>query len=106
MYTPCLSLGHALLQAGGFTDLLLPDAGVQAQNRDIFAEFDESRVAAVVKDPSMPPRASLRSKTPDILSWPAPAAAALAAQEGNVALHLYRSGAVPIHTCLCGTLSN
>lgn len=79
-----------LLQAGGLTDLLLPDAGIQAQNRDVFAEFDECRVTAVVKDPTMPPKASLSSKVPDILSWPTPAAAVLASGEGNLTMHMYR----------------
>lgn len=64
--------------------------GIQQQNRDVFAEFDECRVAAVQKDPDMPSRAQLTSKVPDILSWPKPAADNLALGEGNLAMHLYR----------------
>ena len=78
------------MQAGGLTDWLLPDAGIVTQNRDVFAEFDESRVKAVIRDPDMPNKASLGSKTPDIISWPPDEAAALAAGTGNLSMHLYR----------------
>ena len=63
--------------------------GVQQQNRDVFAEFDECRVSPAQKDPKMPSRAQLTSKTPDILSWPKTASDSLAVGEGNLGMHLY-----------------
>ena len=77
------------------TDSLLPDVGVTTHNRDVFAEFDESRVKAVIRDSSMPAKVSLGSKAPDILSWPPKEAAILASGSGDLTLHLYR------HACSC-----
>ena len=68
----------------------MADVGTQAQNRDVFAEFDECRVAPVVGDSALPAKASLRTKTPDILSWPPSAATALASKDGCIPMHLYR----------------
>ena len=64
--------------------------GIATQNRDVFAEFDESRVKAVIRDPCMPNKASLGSKTPDIISWPPEEAAVFAAGTGVLTMHLYR----------------